>query len=311
MVAVGALYAGGSFALKRFATRAEEAGLDSVWCGDHLVRPVDGIAGLGVLAGCTERVTIGTAVLVAPLRPIPALVSGLLTATEAAGPRVIAGLGVGGDDPAEFGAAGVEMNGRGRQADEALELLEALRARCTEGLEGRWSEFAGVLLEGPISVPDSWVGGRSAAAVERAARAGGGYVAYLVSPEQLSRRVAGLRVAGGRLGRAWTGAVAAVCFVGSGPDRDTALARMAELNPVRAVPAGRLASYHLLGDDEQLVARAHEYVAAGVDHLILGCLPGTDTDLDRFLTAGRLLRSELAREAEREPAIRPARGDFE
>ena len=64
------MYMGGDgITVKEFAVAAEAAGFDSVWTGDHLAHYVDGIASLGIVAGCTERVTVGSNVLVAPFRP--------------------------------------------------------------------------------------------------------------------------------------------------------------------------------------------------------------------------------------------------
>jgi alkanesulfonate monooxygenase SsuD/methylene tetrahydromethanopterin reductase-like flavin-dependent oxidoreductase (luciferase family) len=54
----------------RLAQRAEEAGLDSVWVGDSLIaKPrLEPLTTLAAVAAVTERVRLGTAVLLMALR---------------------------------------------------------------------------------------------------------------------------------------------------------------------------------------------------------------------------------------------------
>src|SRR3954469_25516924 len=53
----------------RFAARAEELGLDSVWAGDTLLRPVlEPVAVLSAVAAVTDRIGLGTATLLPVLR---------------------------------------------------------------------------------------------------------------------------------------------------------------------------------------------------------------------------------------------------
>ena len=53
-------------------------------------------------------------------------------------------------------------------------------------------------------------------------------------------------------------------------------------------------AHYLLGDDDALLARVAEYAAAGVDHLILGCLPGSADELDEFFDKAVLIRTHGA-----------------
>lgn len=121
--------------LAQLATRAEEVGLDSVWVTDHVVVPrdvsliyrddmLDPLAVLPWLAGVTERIALGTSVIVLPYRsPLP--VAKLLASVDvlSAG-RLIVGVAVGWLE-GEFAALGVPFRERGRRTDEAIEILRA------------------------------------------------------------------------------------------------------------------------------------------------------------------------------------------
>src|SRR6185295_11593739 len=120
--------------LVQLATRAEEMGLDSIWVTDHVIVPrdisliyrsdmLDPLAVLPWLAGVTERIALGTSVIVLPYRsPLP--VAKLLASVDVlSGGRLIFGAGVGWME-GEFAALGVPFNERGSRTDEALELFQ-------------------------------------------------------------------------------------------------------------------------------------------------------------------------------------------
>jgi alkanesulfonate monooxygenase SsuD/methylene tetrahydromethanopterin reductase-like flavin-dependent oxidoreductase (luciferase family) len=300
---VGALYAGGELTLKAFARAAESSGLDSVWCGDHLVRPVDGVTGLGVLVGSTERVDVGTAVLVAPLRAPAVLASAVLTAAREAGSerRVIAGVGAGGDDAADFAAVGAALGTRGARLEETLDLL----ATAVSGIPANaaTSRVDGILNGRlPARPPEVWIGGRAPAALRRAARIGNGYVAYLVGPDQVKRRVERLHEHSAQVGRQWTGSVAAICFTVPGADRDRALAAASARPVLEGLRRDLYTERYLLGSEHDILARASAFLRAGVNHLILGFPPGDTDDLERFLAAAEAVQHELGPMASSESA---------
>lgn len=125
-----------SRALRSLAQRAEAIGFDSLWCLDHLLpsRFVfdsgtwDPLTTIPFLAGCTERIKLGTSVLVVPLRHRLWLPKQLGTLSALAGERVMLGVGVGYDER-EFAAAGADRRTRGRALDDVLEALAVAAAR--------------------------------------------------------------------------------------------------------------------------------------------------------------------------------------
>src|SRR5260221_7824562 len=116
--------------------RAEEAGLDSVWVTDHVIVPqdvdviyrehmLDPLAVLPWLAAATERVALGTSVVILPYRsPIP--VAKLLASVDVlSGGRLMVGAAIGWLE-GEFDALGVPFKERVSRSEEALELFRTL-----------------------------------------------------------------------------------------------------------------------------------------------------------------------------------------
>jgi alkanesulfonate monooxygenase SsuD/methylene tetrahydromethanopterin reductase-like flavin-dependent oxidoreductase (luciferase family) len=162
--------------LRAAATLAETHGFEALWVGDHLLYrlPIlDATVAVSFLASMTTDVVIGTNVLQLPLRRPIDVAKSFSTLSYLSNGRVILGVGVGGDYHPEWDAAGVERRGRGARCDEAIEALGWLWAGQAETGESFISP--GVPMTPPPvggRVP-IWVGGRSEAAIRRAARCDG------------------------------------------------------------------------------------------------------------------------------------------
>ncbi len=151
--------------LARFASTAEELGVDSLWVGDRLlaaVQPVVGYAGrstipvqfrtgidpfiaLAVAATATTRVRLGSSVFVAPWYPPVQLARQLTSLDVISGGRLMPGFGIGWS-PDEYRAAGAPFRRRGAQLDELLDALDALWTTNPVVHQGeRWF------------IPESWV----------------------------------------------------------------------------------------------------------------------------------------------------------
>jgi alkanesulfonate monooxygenase SsuD/methylene tetrahydromethanopterin reductase-like flavin-dependent oxidoreductase (luciferase family) len=114
----------------------EAVGLDSIWVTDHVIvaRDVDVIyrehildplAMLPWLAGVTERVLLGTSVVILPYRsPIP-LAKLLASVDVLSGGRLIVGAAIGWME-GEFAALGVPFKERVSRSEEALTLMRTL-----------------------------------------------------------------------------------------------------------------------------------------------------------------------------------------
>ena len=119
--------------LRECAQAADRAGIDDLWVVDHIAIPpddsegsdgryLDPLATLAYLAAATERIGLGTSVLVLPYRPPLPTAKTVATIQELSHGRLSLGVGVGWMK-AEFQALGVPREERGRQTDRVLDTL--------------------------------------------------------------------------------------------------------------------------------------------------------------------------------------------
>lgn len=260
----------------RRAARYGETGLfEALWVGDHLLYrlPIlDSTVAVSVLSTLTSTVHIGTNVLQLPLRRPIDVAKSYATLSHLTGGRIILGVGVGGEFGPEWRAAGVELARRGRRCDEALDAL----GWHWDGIEKQGELFYSppiAVAPAPVggSVP-IWVGGRSEAAVRRAARCDGSLNMF-VSP----KRYTGIRdqildLRGGDDGSFRFGLELMTRLADRAEDARTELGdalRRMNLDP------DALERYNAIGTAEDVVERVAAYAAAGVDHISF-YLPGPD-----------------------------------
>jgi len=178
------------------AQRAEEVGLDSVWVTDHVIVPrdvdviyredmLDPLAVLPWLAGVTERIALGTSVIILPYRsPIP--VAKLLASVDVlSGGRLIVGAAIGWME-GEFAALGIPFQERVSRSEEALELMRALWTQERPEIETKRHRLSGLQVS-PMPLqkprPPLLIGGMSEGALRRVARLGDGWHATAATPE--------------------------------------------------------------------------------------------------------------------------------
>ncbi|PYM98078.1 MAG: LLM class F420-dependent oxidoreductase [Candidatus Rokuibacteriota bacterium] len=193
-------------AMVELAIRAEALGFDSVWTHDHVFNVghvFDRIGGkpyyepltvLSHVAARTERVRLGTSVLVLPYHNPIRLAKTAATLDVLSGGRLTMGVGVGSIEK-ETTAMGAPFAERGAFTDEAIAVMRTLWSEDEPKFDGKYSRFAGMKfspkpLQKPIPVI---IGGISRAAIRRAARLGDGWHPLGLSPEALGQSMATLR----------------------------------------------------------------------------------------------------------------------
>ncbi len=160
--------------LRAVAADAEAMGFHSVWVSDHVITPehmhasigpvfFDAFVVLSHVSAMTERVRLGTTVMVAPYRN-PVVAAKIISSLDSlSGGRVILGVGAGGA-PDEFAALGVPESQRGARTDEYLAAMIELWTTDPSSFRGRFVNFEGVrFAPKPVQTPHPpiWVGGRA------------------------------------------------------------------------------------------------------------------------------------------------------
>jgi len=155
--------------LGAYARHAEEVGFDSLWVIEHLlVSPAlyavawhDPFAVLAHVAAVTERVRLGTAILVLPLRHPAIVAREVISLDFLSGGRFILGVGTGWEER-EFAAVGVPLKERGARLDEGLEVIRRLLSEEAVTHHGRFYHLDEVsMAPRPPRLPEVWIAGGS------------------------------------------------------------------------------------------------------------------------------------------------------
>ena len=280
-----------------FARLAEELGFDSVWVCDHIAWPptvaskypysddgafasppdlpwFDPIGSLFLVAGCTERVKLGSTVLVLGYRP-PLLTAKAMASLDALSDgRVILGVGIGWMKE-EFDVLSMPFDHRGARADEQLDLFRVLFTEPRPKYDGTYYTVPEIGFEPkPVrgTVP-IWVGGKSEPAFRRTARFGDAFHAAFQPVSEVAaawRRVRELCEEQGR-----------------SPD-EVRLTMRLYLDPDGSMPPPK----SIAGSPEQMIDTVGAWSEIGVDHIVLD--PGINRELAARESAMEQFMGEVA-----------------
>ena len=205
--------------------RAEAAGFESVWGGEHVILPttidsrypytVDGkipaepetpipdpLIWLAFAAAAAPTLRLGTCILIVPQRNPVVLAKELATLDRLSGGRVELGLGVGWMKE-EFDALGVPWERRGARNDEYVAAMRALWDGPHAEFHGEFVDFPPVTCS-PRPVQRSipiLVGGDTEAAIQRTVRLADGYFPGEGDADRLATLIRRVRDAAERAGR--------------------------------------------------------------------------------------------------------------
>ena len=268
--------------LTGMAVKAEEMGFDSVWVTDHIIVPhfipgrpdivfrhnmLEPMTFLAHLGAVTERVKIGTSVLILPYRNPIVVAKMIATADVLSGGRVIFGAAVGWME-GEFQALGAPFSDRGQVSNEYIRLIKELWTNPTPTFRGEHFQFSDVTFS-PMPVqkphPPIWIGGRTRRGVRRAVEHGDYWHPSLMGPKELSRKAAYMRDYSASLGRK------------SPPD----LSFRGTLRFASAPTTGERPPLH--GSAQEVTADLQEYSEGGVSHVIMEIAGDTYDDIYRAM----------------------------
>jgi alkanesulfonate monooxygenase SsuD/methylene tetrahydromethanopterin reductase-like flavin-dependent oxidoreductase (luciferase family) len=250
------------------ARHLEAAGVDGVWAGDHLAfhTPIveSGVA-LATAAAVTGRVRLGFGVLLLALRP-PAWAAKQISSLQAvSGGRLVLGVGVGGENPVEWAAAGVPLHERGARTDAVLGVLPDLLSGRPVQLPAPYGELVPALLP-CAGMPPLWVGGRSDDALRRAARFGDGWLGMWADENRIARAGERLRCLAEEAGRPRP-RTGLLVFVHVGEDANGEPAEF--IGSQYRIPYEKVERYVATGSVDHVAERLAGLAAAGVEEFLL------------------------------------------
>jgi probable F420-dependent oxidoreductase len=204
----------GPEAIAAFATKAEALGFDSVWMTDHIALPVDvqtrypyrsdgkffwppetpyldTILTLAWAAAATERINVGTSVLIASWHHPVNTAKALATLDVLNGGRTIVGIGTGWMRE-QFDILGAPFETRGPRTTEYIALLKHLWTEDLIDFQGEHFQFSGFkFYPKPARKPSIpiWCGGKSEGVLRRVAAVGDGWHPLYITPEELEEKL--------------------------------------------------------------------------------------------------------------------------
>lgn len=277
----------GRDAFLRYIDAAEELGWDSVWFSDRIVGPVwrmDPLAGMAITAGRTATLKFGTGVLLMSVRSPVSTARELATIDLLSDGRLVLGVGVGQESPAEYEAMGVRKQDRGRRLDEAITVMRRL---WTEERVTYESEFL-KLTDASIGVRPKqanvpiWIGSRSEAGLRRTGRLGDGWLPTQVTPEEVAAGIARIEEYAAEAGREIPddhfGLQISAYMVESGSVPAHIKERFLLQRRTNVAPE----QINLLGTQDEIMARLREYIDAGATKFVFNPACGADEMLDQM-----------------------------
>jgi len=269
-------------AIRRVALAAEELGYDSVWTTDHIIVPradiepyghiYESVVTLAMVAAVTQRVRVGTSVIVLPMRNPVLFAKQVATIDAASGGRMIVGVGVGWNEP-EYKNLSANFKNRGKRLDEDITLLRALWSSESADFHGKYTQitdsiFAPLPTRKEIPI---WIGGNNEPSWKRAAALGDAWHTTGASPETVA---AGVKY-----------------FREHKPARQLLISARLTVNLNPNVPPTYeyrgAARRRVTGTDDDIRATLRDYATAGLQHAALW-FPTDDasTTLSTGLTLG-------------------------
>jgi probable F420-dependent oxidoreductase len=248
--------------------------MDSVWVSDRIVAPrptLDPIVFMAYMASRMRNMKFGTSALVLPTRHPVVLAKQLATLDFLCKGRLLLVVGLGGDDSQDFAAAGVRKEERGKRADEAMVLMKKLWTDERVDFEGHFYSVKELtLLPRPHQKggPPLWVGGRSQAALRRAARLADGWLTSNSAPVEVNAGIDAIRGYAAEAGREITedhyGVLVPYVFAKDGEEAlriaDASVRRRQDISP---------REYAALGTPDHVRRKIQQYVDAGATKFVM------------------------------------------
>ena len=184
----------------KWVDKCEAGKVDSIWQTDRLVSKesmLECLSAMAILAGYTESIRFGMNVASIAIRDPLVTAKQCATIDYISGGRLLPAFGLGSKISRDYTATNISTKGRGKKADEALEIVSRLWAEDSVTFEGEHFSYKDAVITpkpANASIP-LWIGGSSEIAVKRTARIGTGWLGGIDSPETAGAVVSGVKEA--------------------------------------------------------------------------------------------------------------------
>jgi len=279
--------------LVAYATRAEALGLSSLWVWDHLFLGArrafpffESLTTLTMLAEHTRTLTLGTGVLVLPIRDPVLLAKTTGTIQIISKGRLSLGMAAGWYER-EFEATGVPFKGRGRVFERNLEILRKLWEE--DMVTGNWDELAlrsVRMLPRPVPPPQVLIGGYVDRVLHRVATKSDGWLTYFYTAESFGRAWQKIRAFAEAAGRdpdeLKNVAQLPFCVADSYESADRSVRQFLDDYFDVAPWSESTPESSIRGTPEQCAEQLSEHVAVGTQHIVLVPYNYELDQVDRF-----------------------------
>lgn len=210
--------AGAPDPMRRILGALDACGFESAWTGEHVVlidpqkppSPVppefpmlDTVAALAFAAGVTQRIKLGSGIILLAQRNPVVLAKELTGIDVLSNGRLIFGVGVGYVEQ-EFETLGIPYAERGARASEHIEVIRTLWTQDRPRFDGQFTSFSGIQQKPmPIQTPHPpiVVGGMSRAAHRRALAHADGWYGFALSVDETGQAIESLSNLGADVNR--------------------------------------------------------------------------------------------------------------
>ena len=273
--------------LRTVLTQAADVGVDHVCVSDHVSfftgAGSDGLVTATALLAAQDRLTVYVGLYLLPLRhPVP-VARQLATIGQLAPGRLTLGVGIGGEDPHEVEICGVDPKTRGRRMDESLQVLRSLLDGKPVTFDGEFFSLTDAHIAPAPSPPIPLiVGGRSDAAVRRAATLGDGLLGIWVSPQRFATvrdQIGAQATRAGRDPARFNHALNIWC--GLADKRETARESLAtQMRDFYQTPFEPFERYSPYGTPDQVAEFLSPYIEAGCSAFnVIPCAPDMEAGI--------------------------------
>lgn len=285
-----------------WARQAEDAGVDGVFVGDHVTfygSGSDGLMKLASIAAVTTKLELQTCVYLLALRhPTPVALQAAMLDQLSRG-RLVMGIGIGGEDPNEWWACGVDPKTRARRTDESMQILRSLWTQEETTFDGKYFKLNAVRMRPKPFRPTGVImqaGGRSDAALRRTGRYADGWTGIWVSLRRFTEAGEKISEFAAEAGRGDVTFPRGMQFwMGVDADRDAARTKVAaSMEAFYRLPFASFEKYTPYGTPAEIAEFIAPYVEAGCEHLNFVVADAPEASLERSLAVREALQKICA-----------------